>query len=401
MSEKSAKRKRRTNRLVREAATHLFKQGTPLPEQLYGLCKLTWITTSNTGAAYVRSTKMPALENIFGRSYSKATISEVAEDVVSLTHSQEMKSLIVSDTGFTNFYEAYRNSARKWIEDNFKSVLPLFRTAYNLTSDEEGLKLARKIMHLPGIPKANHETNLMQPEYLLTPVFFALDPRLRFPLINGNGGVTKLLKKLKVYNAPLDVQYQQMISLYGKGGIADAADLDEAGGDLPDFVGIGGNDPTKQFLKEKKIEGNKLPLKDESDIKILQKELAVKSRRIHNKLTNKLMNCLSEYKLLEGSSKAAMFDVLVKNFDGKGADLLVEVKSSVEAPQIRMAVGQVFDYWFRMKSRADPCVAILLPGEPDDSTRQLLEWLKIGLMWFSKEKLTTCSDWLTCLADNS
>jgi len=39
-----------------------------------------------------------------------------------------------------------------------------------------------------------------------------------------------------------------------------------------------------------------------------------------------------------------VFDVLVNDFDPKGADLLVEVKSSVEMAHVRMAVGQLFDY---------------------------------------------------------
>lgn len=184
MSEMWANRRRRTNRLVRAAATYVFRQSTVQPEQLYGLCKLTWITTSNTGpdAAYVKSTKQPALGNVFGRDYSKLTIAEVAEDASLLVRSPEIKKLSLSDTGFTNFYEAYRNTSRTWIEDNFDSVAPLFKGAYNLKSDAEGLRLARKIMQLRGIPKANHEDQLMRPEYLLTPVFFALDPRLRFPL---------------------------------------------------------------------------------------------------------------------------------------------------------------------------------------------------------------------------
>ena len=105
----------------------------------------------------------------------------------------------------------------------------------------------------------------------------------------------------------------------------------------------------------------------------------------------------TDYTLLEGSSKAAMFDVLVKNFDSKGADLLVEVKSSIEAAHIRMAVGQLFDYWFYINGNTDPRVAILLPSTPDDATKKLLQWLEIGLMWFSGERLATCSDWLTDL----
>jgi hypothetical protein len=72
MSEKAANRQRRTNQLVRAAAGYLFKQKTISPDQLYGLCKLTWITDSYEGpnAAYVNSTKKPALGEIFKRDYS-------------------------------------------------------------------------------------------------------------------------------------------------------------------------------------------------------------------------------------------------------------------------------------------------------------------------------------------
>jgi hypothetical protein len=78
---------------------------------------------------------------------------------------------------------------------------------------------------------------------------------------------------------------------------------------------------------------------------------------------------------------------------------LVEVKSSVEIAHIRMAVGQLFDYWFCVNGKTEPRVAILLPSMPDDATKKLLEWLKIGLLWFSGEQLVTCSNWLEDLAD--
>jgi hypothetical protein len=316
MSEKWAKRQRRTNQLVRAAAGYLFKQKTISPDQLYGLCKLTWITGSDT--AYINSTKKPALGEIFKRDYSIISIGEVATDVSAIVGSPSIKHLILSDTGFTNFYKAYRNTAREWIGDNFDSVLPLFREAYKLGTDSQGLKLIRKIKHLSGIPKANHQEQLMKPEYLLTPAFFSLDGRLRFPLINGNEGVKNLLTRLKVMSAPLDEQYQNMIGLYGKGGIVDAADLDQAGQDLPDFVALDGKRPTKKLLEEKPTGGSKLPLKDESDIESLQKGRTIINRRIHNQLTNKLMTRLSGHTLLEGSSKAAMFDVMVKDFNHKG-----------------------------------------------------------------------------------
>jgi hypothetical protein len=239
----------------------------------------------------------------------------------------------------------------------------------------------------------------MRPEYLLTPVFFALDQRIRFPLINGNEGVKNLLSALKVSKASLEMQYQSMISLIGAGGIMDAADLDQAGRDLPDFTDITGKQPTKKLLEAKPTDtASELPLKDEDDIESLQKSRTVTMKRIHNKLTNKLKTCLADYTLLEGCDKSAMFDVLVKNYDGDSSDLLIEVKSSVEVPHIRMAVGQLFDYWFSMRGDSEHHMAILLPESPTDEVKKLLAWLDIGVLWFSGESLKTCCDWLTSLA---
>jgi hypothetical protein len=403
MSEKWTGRKRRTNHLVRAMASTLLKQRRIVPEQLHGLCRLTWITSNNHGpdAPYVASTKIPALESILQKQRGESTLAGVAEDAAQWTGSPQTKKLILGDTGFTNFYKAYRNSSLDWIRDNMETLIPLFRTAFHLNTDVQGLSLVRKIMTLPRIPKANHNDELMRPEFLLSPVFFALDKRIRFPVMNGNAGVTALLKKLKVFNEPLDEQYLHMIRLYGKGGIDDAADLDEIGGDLPELVGVGTTDPTKHLLTEKKTAGRNIPLKDEADLKVLQKELLVNCRKIHNKLTNQLRKLLTDYTLLEGISKSALFDVLVKNFDGSKTDLLIEVKSSIEPPHIRMAVGQVLDYWFRINGKIEPRVAILLPKEPDNLTKDFLSWQKIGLLWFSGETLKTSSPWLSTLAAHS
>jgi len=399
MSENWAERQRRTNKLVRLIAAYLLEHGTVLPDQLYGLCKLTWITNSYSGqdAAYIRSTKVPALGQIFSTDYSQATLADVATKISGILGTESAKALVSSHTGFTNFYKAYRNSCGKWISSNFQLLLPLFELAYKLDSDSQGLMIIREIEKLPGIPKQNQNGQLMRPEYLLTPAFFALDHRLRFPLINGNKGVRKLLTKLKVIRAPLQEQYDRMISLYGTGGINDAADLDRAGLHLPDFVTLAGKKPTKKFLETKPTSGAELPLKDESDIESLQQAKTVTSKRLHNKLTNKLKMSMAEYTLLEGSNKSAMFDVLVQDYDGDRTDLLIEVKSSIEIAHIRMAVGQLFDYWFFIKGNAEPHIAILLPATPDDKSKQLLAWLEIGVLWFSDEELKTSSDWLRCL----
>lgn len=402
MSENWAERQRRTNRLARIVAEYIFKQESVLSEQIYGLCKLTWITNSYSGTnpAYIKSTKIPALSSIFQTDFSEVPIEKVAKEI-SYILDNDVNELINLPTGFTNFYKAYRNSSSVWIDDNIKTLLPLFKEAFLLSSDEQGLALIEKVGRLPLIPKANHEDQGMRPEYLITPAFFALDSRIRFPLINGNEGVKNLLSKLNVNNAPLKEQYMSMISLYGTGGINDAADLDQIGRDLPDFVNIGGKKATKKILENKPSSNEtELPLKDESDIVSIQEARSITNKRLHNILTNKIKHSLSNYTLFEGCDKHAMFDVLVKNYDEDKNDLLIEVKSSSEVAHIRMAIGQVFDYWLRTNGESDPHLAILVPSQPDEDIKKLLEWLDIGVLWFSDDTLETCSEWLEGLIES-
>ena len=71
MSEDWAERERQTNKLVRLAAEWCFAREKVTYLQLYGLCQLTWITKNYDvqDPAYVRSTKVPGLENVFRASF--------------------------------------------------------------------------------------------------------------------------------------------------------------------------------------------------------------------------------------------------------------------------------------------------------------------------------------------
>lgn len=150
-----------------------------------------------------------------------------------------------------------------------------------------------------------------------------------------------------------------------------------------------------KILEEKpEFEGVELPLKDEADITKLQLTKEINQKRIHNSLTNKLKKILANYELLEGNTDNAMHDVLVKNYDISGNDLLVEVKSSSDNANIRMAIGQLFDYWYTLKGDLKPHLSVLVPNEPNDHVKKLLDWINIGLLWLSEDKLQTSSDQL-------
>ena len=390
MSENWAERQRHTNRMVRRLTDYSFNQTEVTARQLYGLSKLAWITNSYEGdsTAYIRSTKIPALADILGKDYSHLSLEQVAEDVAATLKDDSLKELVGGHSGFTNFYNAYRNSVGVWIENNYSELLPLYKAAFDLHDNKGRRKLIDAIAKLPGIPKANHPQQLMRPEYFLTPAFFVLDPEIKFPLINGNECVQNLLNAMEVADSDLSSQYTAMVRLYGEGGIMDAADLDQVGHDLSDFLTTDRRKATKKLLEPKNSAGNgDLPLKHEVDVEAIRKAGSITHRRIHNQLTNKLRVALAKFTLLEGKSQSCMFDVLVKRYTRKGDDLLIEVKSSIEPPHVRMAVGQLFDYWHELKGDEDPHLAVLLPERPAENVVAFLQWMDVGLMWFEGQRL--------------
>ena len=401
MSELWSIRQRNTNRLVRLVAPKVLNSEKISADQLYGLCKLTWITDNHfaTKAPYINSTKIPALGNIFHKDFTGYTLNEVALYAAEFLGDPSAVEIIKEHTGFTNLYKAYRNSSRAWISKNASELSKLFTKAFNLLDDDQGLELTEALALLPGIPKPGNPNNEMRPEYLLTPVFFALDERKRFPIINGNKNVKNLFKALGIANSSIQTQYSQMIGIYGQGGIRDAADLDQAGPDLPSLISAPNLTPTKQLLDEKATEGNQLPLKDENDINSIISAKTIISKRLHNLLTNKLRKTLSNFTLYEGPSGKIMFDAMVKSYDGSNTDLLIEVKSSCEVAHIRMAVGQLYSYSYFLNSNSENHLAVLLPERPSTQVVNWLTWLDIGLLWFSDDSLHTTSQWLDCIAE--
>ncbi|WP_312589916.1 hypothetical protein [Comamonas terrigena] len=396
MSEVWAERQRRTNQLVRGIARKVL-EGPIDGNRLYGLCRLTWITEAYDAEhpAYIRSTKIPALGDALHQNFTGRTLDEVANEVATQLERPELETLVRSHTGFTNFYKAYRNSAREWMLMHEAEITAIFQRAYLLQSDADAQLLGADIAALPSIPKANHPHLLMRPEYLLTPACFALDPRLRFPILNGAERVQSVLRRIGAADRSVPAQIQLFVGLIGQNGVRDAADLDQLGLTALDGLGRADHEPMRQLLMHVPDEGDSLPLKDEEDVRRLQQALDVAQRRVHNSMTNKLRQLLANWTLLEGRAKDCRYDVLVKGYDGGDNDLLLEVKSSVDSAQIRMAIGQVYDYWHRLMGPSSDChAAIVLPGRPDTATEELLQWLEVGLLWLEGGQLYTSTEWL-------
>jgi hypothetical protein len=398
MAENWSERERQTNRLVRSIAAWLFRQSEIRPEQLSGLAKLTWITDSRVNKdTYINSVKIPALGLIFDRDYSQQSLAQIANDVARLTGNARVRSLILNETGFTNIYNAYRNSSADWIRNNFKKILSLMKAAYDLNSDVDGRLLAEQIDALPPIGKPDQSSSAMHPANLLTPIAFALDKRIRFPILNGRKHVRHLLVKRGVINGTLPQKFDAMVSLYGKAGIRDAADLDQVSDELEHFLVDGSAPAKRKLLHKKKVGGKHLPLKDENDLEVVQQERTAARKKLHNKMTNRLRDLWKNYTLTEGAGTSAQYDVMVKNYDDKGHDLIMEVKSSSEIANLRMAVGQLYSYSYRMDENMGFHLCVLLPNKPSASDSKWLDCLDVGLMWFSGDKLKTDCDWLAHL----
>lgn len=400
MSDNWAERERHTHRLISAIADHVLKQRTVTADQVYGMCRLTWITKGydREDAPYIRSTKLPALADIFGDGIDTGSLEKAAHDVASVLGIPKAVNWVKEETGFTTFYPAYRNSALTWLEVNRDAVVHLVRATRRLKTDKEAESLAKKLEDLPLIPKANHPESGMSPQFLLTPLLFSLDPRLRFPNINGRAAVQNLLRMMKVKDADLGVQLRAMVGLLDSPGIKDAADLDSAseGGYLHEIYVAPGEKPKVSRLTTKPAEGKNLPLKDEADHLAIQTGITQPKRRLHNRMTNRLKVLLADYNLLEGEERSALYDVLVKAYDGE-EDLLIEIKSSEEEPHVRMAIGQLCAYAYHLRPNEELATAVLLPTEPNRRVKQLMEWLEIGCIWFTRddlETLATSSPWV-------
>ncbi len=390
MSDEWARRERATQTLVGAIADHLLARRRVDPTQLYGLCRLTWITTGFEGpnAAYIRSTKLPALRDIFGEDFPIGDLASAGRALAARTGDRSLAGLVAGHTGVTNFYNAYRRSARVWLDQHGGEVARMLRRARRLASDTEGAALARDIARMPGIPKpAGGREKPMPAEYLLTPLLFAVDPRRRFPMINGNDNVKRLLAAIGASGRDLVHQHDAMVALIGRYGIVDSADLDAYGHKLTDFV-----QGRAVVLREKPTTGRDLPLKDEDDVETVRSAATQQCRRIHNEMTNRMKKLYAGYVLTEGTG-AARYDINVVRFDGD-SDLMVEVKSSHEEAHVRMAIGQLLAYSFH-DGRPRRCrKAVLFPAEPGRGVKELLAWLDIGCLWFEGESPRTSTAWL-------
>jgi hypothetical protein len=127
-------------------------------------------------------------------------------------------------------------------------------------------------------------------------------------------------------------------------------------------------------LATKPVASLRLGIKDDQDLVFLSKARTIQMRRLHNSMTTALLHIVGAGKVVyAGNRQEAMFDALILNYEGHERDLLIEVKSSTNIADVRLAVGQLVDYRRFVNRPAATDLAILLPEEPNAHVRELLK----------------------------
>ena len=89
-----------------------------------------------------------------------------------------------------------------------------------------------------------------------------------------------------------------------------------------------------------------------------------------------------------------MFDVLVKNINSKFEDLLIEVKSSTNIADVRMAVGQLMDYSRQLDNHDNTYVAVFVPEKPNNHVLDFLNFHDFNLIWMEDSEIYTNTEGL-------
>jgi hypothetical protein len=126
---------------------------------------------------------------------------------------------------------------------------------------------------------------------------------------------------------------------------------------------------------------------EEATVAVLTKT-RLRIRHRHNALTNRFVRAL-EGKFIPVES---VFDALIEDWR-KGRQLLVQAKPSIAGPagrmQLRLAIGQLYDYRFQLfRQRLEKVdLALLTESKPDAEAIALLGGLGIHHLWFEGRSL--------------
>jgi len=350
-------------------------------DDLWNLLRLTWITNADD---HWRSLKIPALANLFGK--QARVMDDLDAAIVALNLPEEISKAARRETGFVNFRNVWRNSSRHWCQDNVKELRRIVRDSVRLgPNDQDRFNLARRVQELPPIPAPSSTGHSAGAGILLTPLVACIDPKHRFPVINGRPEVGKLLASFGLSSRNLTGQVKGLVGLIGDRGISDALMIDVLAEEIanlaPTFVKQQSKDDKGVLLTEAN-EGLPLHDYDEAERTATIASGTTRYRTRHNTMTKALGQLCRELSLKAGTHANCRYDVLAKNYDGDGRDLLVEVKPDPDKGSLRIAIGQLLDYRRFLPNRAGTDLAVLTISTPPEPYLNLLLDLQITALWF-------------------
>jgi len=376
--------KRNTSSLIQKVVACFNIEGLT-GEGLWHLVSLTWNTKSGPSVSpgCWRTYKIPALSYLFGKGQKKPSdLLDLPSSIASMGLPDAVAEAAREETGIVNFYNSRRNSARGWCNDNAAILRSLVRDASRLGSDDEArFDVAGRIEKLPVVPLPGG-TKPAPAAQLLTPLIACLDPRSRFPVVNGRAEVTQLRGKMQLPSHHLETVVRGLVALIDWFGIHDAHMIDvcakeiaEGGEDLAHIVSQGANDK----------EGEPLGEYDEAERLAVIAGGTIRYRNRHNKITKALGKLFVALKPEQGANDNR-YDVRLRNYGGAGRDLLIEVKPDPDKGSLRIAVGQLYDYRRSLKNSAATDLAVLTIGAPDPSYMDLLVVDRgMTALWFENE----------------
>ena len=395
MSEEWVERERRTSKLTRACFMAYVDGDAPSPDQIYALCKLTWITKGGDADANVpdntRSVVAPALSELIGAKLRATNPTDLAEERRSHAVDEAVVRLASLPIGLTNFYGGFRNVALPWIEENLAAVASIMRQGARAKTDLGVRQAYDETSKLPPLPRPR--AGDMPAFNLLTPVLACLDPRGRAPIINSRDAVRRRLRMLGLSSATLVQQYDGLAGLIGQAGIDDAFALDTVDDETIENA-------MRRVVRARKPPGDatatpkRLGERHDEDVEFLRTSDTVKMRRVHNSMTNALRSICKAAGLVveEGGEQTCLFDALVRGYAQSERHLLVEVKTDDSPPMCRMAVGQLLDYRRRLGDRAAIDLAVLFPRKPSKDALDYLGYVGVKPCWFDAGMRTVNGD---------
>ncbi len=356
-------------------------------DDLWCLFRLTWITVNGQGVSpeHWKRLKLSALAQLFKE--APTILNDLPSSIRAMRLPKSVADAAVHETGIVNFRNVWRNSCRSWCSANHHRLIGIMKEAEKLPSnDQRRFELASQIDALPLILSPS-EASSAGAATAVTPVVACLDPSMRFPIVNGRESVKTLLRRLGRANENLERQVEGLVNLIGKFDIQDAFMLDALADDVAKLRPTTLQNATP--APADKGEGSQLPYLDEAERTATTNSQTIKYRDRHDKMTNRVKDLFKSLDLKRGTDPECRYDILVKNYDSMGRDLLIEAKPDPDRGAVRIAIGQLFDYHRALPHRIGTDLAILTISRPHQSYVDLLLDLQISVLWFSSEACST------------